>query len=151
MQTVSREAQIAHDVFVAVFIGVAADFSEGVSVAEVFIRLCIAKIERLDAQVFERKDFAFFADAVVIEVAPDAEFAKGAVGVIQLAVAVVVQISGSFKAVRGGLAIFEQGVVAKDFAAVVDFAVAVAVIHQDAVIAVYPAGGSADTKTFMVE
>ena len=78
VQMVSREAQIAHDVFVAVFIGVAADFSEGVAVAKVFIRLCIAKIERLDAQVFERKDFACFADAVVIEVAPDAEFAKGA-------------------------------------------------------------------------
>ena len=151
VKAVGGKAQIAHDVFVAVFIGVAADFSEGVAVAEVFIRLCIAKIERLDAQVFERKDFACFADAVVIEVAPDAEFAEGAVGGIQLAVAVVVQISGSFKAVRGGLAIFEQGVVAKDFAAVVDFAVAVAVIHQDAVVAVHPAGGGADTVTLMVK
>ena len=90
VQTVSREAQIAHDVFVAVFIGVTADFGEGVAVAEVFIRLCIAKIERFDAQVFERKDFAFFTDAVVIEVAPDAEFAEGAVGGIHFAVAVVV-------------------------------------------------------------
>ena len=151
VQTVSREAQIAHDMFVAVFIGVTADFGESVAVAEVFIRLCIAKIERLDAQVFERKDFAFFADAVVIEVAPNAEFAEGAVGGIQLAVAVVVQISGSFKAVRGSLAIFEQGVVAEDFAAVVNFAVAVAVIHQDTVVTVYPAGGSADTETLVVE
>jgi len=32
VQTVSGEAQIAHDVFVAVFIGVAADFGEGVAV-----------------------------------------------------------------------------------------------------------------------
>ena len=78
VQTVSGEVQVAHDVLVAVFIGVAADFGQGVAVAEVFVRLCIAKIERFDAQVFERKDFAFFADAVVIEVAPDAEFAKGA-------------------------------------------------------------------------
>ena len=78
VQTVSGEVQVAHDVLVAVFIGVAADFGQGVAVAEVFVRLCIAKIERFDAQVFERKDFAFFADAVVVEVAPDAEFAKGA-------------------------------------------------------------------------
>ena len=39
----------------------------------------------------------------------------------------------------------------KEFAAVVDFAVAVTVIHQNAVVAVYPAGSSADAVTLMVK
>ena len=151
VKTVGGKAQIAHDVFIAVLIGVAADFGEGVAVVEVFIRLCVAEVERLDAQVFERKDFTFFADAVVIEVAPDAEFTEGAVGCVHFAVAVVIQLSQGGKAMRSGLAVFKRGVVAKDFAAIADFAIAVAVMHQKAVVAVHPAGGSADAVTLMVK
>ena len=151
VKAVGSKAQIAHDVFVAVFIGVAADFGEGVAVVEVFIRLCVAKIERLDAQVFERKDFACFADAVVVEVAPDAEFTEGFVGSVHFAVAVVVQFSQGGKAMRSGLAVFKRGVIAKDFAAIADFAIAVAVMHQKAVVAVHPAGGGADAESLMVK
>ncbi len=87
----------------------------------------------------------------MIEIAPNAEFVEGTVGGIHFAIAVFIQFGQCSKAMCGGRAVFEQGIVAKEFAAVVDFAVAVAVVHQNAVIAVHPAGSGADAEPLVVE
>ena len=151
VETVGGKLQIAHDVFVAVCVGVAADFGQRIAVAQVLVGIFIGEVERLYTHVFQGRNLSLFADAVVIEVAPDAEFLESAVGSIHFAVAVFIQFGQCGKAMCGGRTVFEQGIVAKEFAAVVDFAVAVTVIHQNAVVAVYPAGSSADAVTLMVK
>ena len=105
----------------------------------------------MHAYVFQGRNLSLFADAVVIEVAPNAEFIKDAVGSIHFAIAVFIQFGQGGKTMRGGCAVFEQGVVAEKLAAVVDFAVAIAVIHQNTVVAVHPASPGADATAFVIE
>ena len=151
VEAVSGKLQIAHYVFVAVGVGVAADFGQRIVVAQILVSIFIGEVERLYTHVFQGRNLSLFADAVVIEVAPDAEFIEDAVGSIHFAIAVFIQFGQCGKAMCSGRAVFEQGIVAKEFTAVVDFAVAVTVIHQNAVVAVHPTGPGMDTAAFVVE
>ena len=91
------------------------------------------------------------ADAVLIAVAPDSQVGKGTVSGIYFAVAIVIQFCQRLIAVGGTFAIFKEGVVAEEFAAVIDDAVTIAVIDEEAVILAYPTGGSADAVLVMVK
>ena len=91
------------------------------------------------------------ADAVLIEIAPDTQVSESAVGRIHLAVAVVIEFFQCLIAVGGALAVFEQGVVTEQFAAVIDDAVAIAVMDEQTVVLADPTGGSADAVLVMVK
>ena len=91
------------------------------------------------------------ADAVLIEIAPDTQVSESAVGSIHLAVAVVVEFFQCLIAVGGTFAIFEQGVVTKKLAAIIDDAITIAVMDEQTVVLADPAGSSADTILVVVK
>ena len=90
-------------------------------------------------------------DTVLIDVAPNAQFFECGVFCVYHFVAVAVQIGQSGKAMLCGTAVFEFGVVAEKFRAVVDDAVSVDVAHQQSVVGGYPARGGSDTAARVVK
>ena len=148
---IGGEVEIAHLFFVAVAVGVSAFFGEGVAVAQVAVAVLVSEIKRLDLRFFESEQFAFLADAVLIEIAPDTQVSESAVGRIHLAVAVVIEFGQRLIAVGGALAVFEQGVVAEKFAAVIDDTIAIVVINEQAVILVYPTSRGTNAVITMVK
>ena len=151
MERVGGEIEVAHLFFVAVAVGVSAFFGKAVAVAQVAVGIFVGEVECLDLGLIEGEQLAFLADAVLIQVAPDAQLGKGTIGGIDLAVAVIIEIGQRLIAIGGALAILEQGVVAEQFAAVIDDAIAIAVIDEETVILADPAGGSTDTVIAVVK
>ena len=151
VEMIGSEIEVAHLFFVAVAVGVSTFFGEAVAVAQIAVGIFIGEVECLDLCLVEGEQFAFLADAVLIEVTPNAQLGKGAVGSIYFAVAVFIQICQCLIAVGGVLAVFEQGVVAEQLAAVIDDAIAIAVINEETVVLAYPTGGSADAVLVMVK
>ena len=151
VEMIGGEVEVAHLFFVTVAVGVGTFFGEAVAVAQVAVGILVGEIERLDLGLIEGEQFAFLADAILVEVAPDAQLGKGAISGIYLAVTVVIEIGQRLIAVGGTLAILEQGVVAEQLAAVIDDAVAIAVINEETVILADPAGGSTDTVIAVVK
>ena len=151
VEVVGGEVEIAHLFFVAVAVGVSAFFGETVAVAQIAVGILVGEVECLDPGFFEGEQFAFLADTVLVEVTPNAQLGKGAIGSIYFTVAVIIQIGQCLIAVGGTLAVFEQGVVAEKLAAVIDDAVAIAVINEETVVLAYPTGGSADAVLVMVK
>ena len=90
-------------------------------------------------------------DTVLIDVAPNAQFFECGVFCVYHFVTVAVQIGQSGKAMLCGTAVFEFGVIAEKFRAVVDDTVSVDVTHQQSVIGGYPARGSSNATAHMVE
>ena len=90
-------------------------------------------------------------DTVLIDVAPNAQFFECGVFCVYHFVAVAVQIGQSGKAMLCGTAVFEFGVVAEKFRAVVDDAVSVDVAHQQSVVGGYPARGGSDPAARVVK
>ena len=151
VEMVGSEIEIAHLFFVAVAVGVSAFFGETVAVAQIAVAALIGEVERLDLCLIEGEQLAFLADAILVEVAPDAQLGEGAIGRIHLAVAVVIKIGQGLIAVGGALAVFQRGVVAEQLAAVIDGAVAITVINEETVVLAYPAGSSADTILVVIK
>ena len=151
VEMVGSEIEIAHLFFVAVAVGVSAFFGETVAVAQIAVAALIGEIERFHFRLVEGEQLALLADAVLVEVAPDAQVGKGAIGGIYFAIAVIIKIGQCLIAISGALAILEQGVVAEQLAAVIDDAVAIAVINKQAVVLAYPAGGGADAVLVVVK
>ena len=151
VEVVGGEIEVAHLFFVAVAVGVSAFFGEAVAVAQIAVGILVGEVERLDLGFFEGEQFAFLTNAILVEIAPNAQLGKGAVGGIYFAVAVVIQFGQCLIAIGGTLAVFEQGVVAKKLAAVIDDAVAIAVINEETIVLAYPAGGGADAVIAVVK
>ena len=151
VEVVSSENQIPHLSFVAIAVDVSTFFDECVAIAKIVVTFSVDKIERFNLSFVEGQQLAFLTDTVLIEVAPNAQVGKGTVGGIHLAIAVVIKISQCLIAAGGALTVFEQGVVTKEFAAVIDGAIAIAVIHEQAVVLADPAGSGADAVLVVVK
>ena len=91
------------------------------------------------------------ADAVLIEITPDAQVNKSIICSVHLAVTVFIKFFQRLIAVGGALAVFEQGVVAEKLAAVIDDSVAIAVINEETVVLAYPTGGGANAVFVVVK
>ena len=93
VEMVGGEVEIAHLFFVTVAVGIGTFFGEAVAVAQIAVAVFMGEVECLDLGLIEGEQLAFLADAVLIQVAPDAQLGKGAVGGIYFAVAVVIEFS----------------------------------------------------------
>ena len=151
MERVGGEIEVAHLFFVAVAVGVSAFFGEAVAVAQIAVGILVGEVERLDLCLIEGEQLAFLADAILVEVAPDAQVGKGAIGGIYFAIAVIIKIGQCLIAIGGTFAVFERGVVAEQLTTVIDDAIAIAVINEQTVILAYPAGSSTDTVLVVVK
>ena len=143
--------QVAHLFFFAIGGEVVAALRQGVAVAEVAVGVLVVEVERLYLGVLQGEQFVALADAVLVCIAPNAQMGKDAVILINAAIAVVVVFGQGFIAVGGTFAVFEQGVVAEEFAAMVDGTVLIAIEYQKAVCAFHPAGGGADAFAGVIE
>ena len=151
VEMIGGEVEIAHLFFVTVAVGIGTFFGEAVTVAQIAVGILVGEVECLDLGLIEGEQLAFLADAVLIQVAPDAQLGKSAVGGIYLAVTVVIEIGQCLITIGSTFAIFKEGVVAEKLAAVIDDAVAIAVINEETVILADPAGGSTDTVIAVVK
>ena len=99
----------------------------------------------------EGLQLARLADAVLVQVAPDAQ--AGVLGVIgiEFAIRVGVKLRQRGKAVGRFLAIGQEGFIAEEFGSCVDQAVAVEVAHQHAVVRASPGGAGLDGVAVGVE
>ena len=151
VEMVGGKIEVAHLFFVAVAVGIAAFFGETVAVAQIAVAALVGEVERLDLGFFKGEQFAFLADAILVEIAPNAQLGKGTIGGIYFAVAIVIQFCQRLIAVGGAFAVFQRGIVAKQLAAIIDDTVAIAVINEEAVVLAYPASSGADTVIAMVK
>ena len=151
MERVGGEIEVAHLFFVAVAVGVSAFFGEAVAVAQIAVGILVGEVERLDLGFVESKQLAFLADAILVEVAPDAQVGKGAIGGIYFAIAVIIKIGQCLIAIGGTFAVFEQGVIAEKLAAVIDDAIAIAVINEETIILADPAGSETDAVFVVIK
>ena len=151
MERVGGEIEVAHLFFVAVAVGVSAFFGEAVAVAQIAVGILVGEVERLDLCLIEGEQLAFLADAILVEVAPDAQVGKGAIGGIYFAIAVIIKIGQCLIAIGGTFAVFEQGVIAEKLAAVIDDAIAIAVINEETIILADPAGSETDAVFVVIK
>ena len=91
------------------------------------------------------------ADAVLVQIAPDAQVGKGAVCCRDFAVLVGVQVFDCVKTIGGQLPVALERVHAKELTARVDGAVAIAIEHQPAVIRLDPTGTGLHAIGIVVE
>ena len=179
VKRVAAQVQVARAQVDAVHVGGAAVHTgdhcgagDGVAVAQVGVARGGVERNRSDTRCCQRLQFSGLADAVAVQVAPDAHVGKLRVAGVEDAVAMAgradgavagVQASQGLKAVggiarhgdgRAGVAVggdVDQRVHAKQLAAGIDGAVAVAVQHQPGVVGAQPAGAGADAVGIVVE
>ena len=72
-QRIVGQQQIAHLVGLAVGGGVAAFLRQRVAVAQIAVGVAERGVERLHLGLLQREQLAFLADAVLIEIAPNAQ------------------------------------------------------------------------------
>ncbi|MDZ4074027.1 MAG: hypothetical protein U1E04_04650 [Hylemonella sp.] len=109
------------------------------------------QVDAGDAQGVQGLELTLLAHAVLVQVAPNAQFRVGGVGDGDLTVGITVERTESGKAVGGGLAVGQQGLVAEEFAAGVDGAVAIQIANEHAVVGADPLGAGADAVGIVVE
>ena len=179
VKRVAAQVQVACAQVDAVHVGGAAVHTgdhcgagDGVAVAQVGVARGGVERNRSDTRCCQRLQFSGLADAVAVQVAPDAHVGKLRVAGVEDAVAMAgradgavagVQASQGLKAIggvsrhgdgRAGVAVggdVDQRVHAKQLAAGIDGAVAVAVQHQPGVVGAQPAGAGADAVGIVVE
>ncbi len=120
-----------------------------------------AQFDVLHAVGGEGAEFVGLADAVLIEVAPNAHAAEGGVFVVEYAIArsgqyaidetAFVEVGQGGKAVAGFLAVGQYRFIAEEFRAGVDAAIAVAIPHQQAIVRTGPGGAGFDEVAIGVE
>ena len=109
----------------AVGFDVVAEVGDLVAVRQGLVVGGLAGLEGGDAVLFQAGEFVRLADAVLVEVAPDAQLLPVFVLGVDEAVMVGVFLGEGVKAVSGGAAVGQRGGFAKEFAPGVDDAVAV--------------------------
>ena len=148
---IGGEVEIAHLFFVTVAVGIGTFFGEAVTVAQIAVGILVGEVECLDLGLIEGEQLAFLADAVLIQVAPDAQLGKGAVGSIYFAVTVFIKLGQCLITIGSAFAIFKEGVVAEKLTTVIDDTIAIAVINEQAVILVYPTSRGTNAVITMVK
>ena len=151
VQMVGIQQQIAHTALAAVGSGVAAALCQRIAVAEVSVGVLMGEVEGGDIKLRQGKQFAFLADAVLVQIAPHAQALENGILRINDAVLVGIVLRQRGIAVFGRAAVGEQGVVAEQLATVVDAAVAVQIQGQQPVVGRHPAAGGADAVAVVVE
>ncbi|WP_265283001.1 hypothetical protein [Verminephrobacter aporrectodeae] len=91
------------------------------------------------------------ADAILVQVTPDAQVGKNAVCRIDLAVVIGIQVFECVKAVGCQLAIALERVHTKEFATRIDRAIAISVQHQPAVVGFDPSSAGFDAIGVVIE
>jgi hypothetical protein len=112
---------------------------------------CPGGTEGNDSLRGQGEQLVALADAVLIEVAPEAQIGKVRVERIDLTVVVAVFLRERGKAVGGSAACDKRSGIAKKFVPVVDGAVAVAIENEEGVIAGHPAGGGLHAIAIVIE
>ncbi|MNP04998.1 hypothetical protein D3C76_969380 [compost metagenome] len=116
--------------------------------AETFDMVVIAQIDclairtgadALDAQFLQSKQLTGLTDTVTIQIAPYTQVSPDSIAGIQLAVGIAISILHGLEAVLGLAAIGRQGILAEQFTATVDGAIAIAIQHQQAIVGLDPA------------
>ena len=120
--------------------GVAAKLLVGVAVGVNGGAGGVADIDALCPGGFQHQELARIGATVAIGVFPDFKGGEGGVVLIQLAVAVGVQLRQRLEAIPRLAPVGEQGLRAEEFAAGVDQSVAIEIAHQQAVVGGNPAG-----------
>ncbi len=105
----------------------------------------------MHAGICQRQQFGACGHRVAVAVPPHAQLRIGGVGGVDPAVVVAVQVGQRGEAVGRPGAAGQNGVVAEQFAAIVDLAVAVPVPHQQAVVLAGPASGFREAVAVVVE
>ncbi len=155
-QQAARDFRHAAHALAAVHAREAAAPGLGVAVAQVDAAALALDVEARDAQVGQRVQLARLADAVLVHVLPDPQLAIGRVRRVDHAIAVAVLPCQGFVAVGiehalARLRPLAQRLVAEQLATRIDQAVAVAVQHHDAVVALDPARGVPGAIAVVVE
>ncbi|EXI67206.1 MAG: hypothetical protein AW08_02310 [Candidatus Accumulibacter adjunctus] len=108
-------------------------------------------LEGGDALRGEREEFVRLADAVLVEVAPEAQAVPVGVGGADQAILVRVFLGECGEAIGGETASIQGRRIAEEFPAGVDGAVAVPVENEEGVVRLDPAGRGLDTVGVVVE
>ena len=117
----------------------AAKLAVAVAVFVCDVPFVIFQINGFNAGAVQIQQFAFVGIAVLVGIAPNLELLPHGITGIDFTVAVTIVLFERFKAVFGTTAVGEQGLVAEQFAAVIDLAVAVQIQSQQTVIRRRPA------------
>ena len=129
------EAAVAHELGVGVFDG----------------RCGGGQLDADHATVDQGLEFGGLADAVLVQITPDAHGGELGVGGAEEAVVVAVEVAQSGEAVGGLLPAGQHGFVAEQLGAVVDDAVGVTVKHDEAVVSARPGGGCLEAVAVGIE
>ena len=104
-------------------------------------------VDRGDVELAQGGQFVALADAVLVEVAPQAQFGEARIERADLAVGVAVEIAQGVEAVGRALTIALDRRVAEELAPRIDQAVQVAVEDEEAVVGAQPAGRGAGQRS----
>ncbi|MEZ7912510.1 MAG: hypothetical protein QMB55_11855 [Propionivibrio sp.] len=130
---------------------IAAAAVEPGAVGELGRAVFLGEVDLGQAEAGEVLEFAGVRNAVLVEVAPEAEVGVAGVLGVDPAVGVAVEFAQGGVAVSRGLPVGEQGVVAEEFAAGVDRSIAVAVEDEQAVVGLGPRRSGLDAVGVVVE
>ena len=122
-----------------------------VAVAEIGLGGVRGQIDGADVGGGQGAQFIVLADAVLIQVAPDAHIGKARVFGVEDLIVVAVEIAQGVEAVRGFGAVGFHRIDTEQLSTVIDGAVAVAVQHQETVVGIDPAGAGFDAVAVVVE
>jgi hypothetical protein len=120
-------------------------------IAVVGVGCAAGQFDAADTAVLQGFEFAALADAVLVQIAPDAQIGVLGVCGIKLAVGIAVKRSQGGKAVGGLVTIGQNGFVTKEFGARVNLPVAIKVTHQHAVASADPGGAGLDGIAIGIE
>ena len=151
VDVVSSKNKVTHLSFVAIAVDVSTFFDECVAIAKIVVTFSVDKIERFNLSFVEGQQLAFLTDTVLIEVAPNAQLGKSTVSSINLIVAVVIKFCQRLITAGGTFTIFEQGVVAEKFAAIIDDTVTITIIDEQTIVLAYPASGGTDAVFIVIK
>ena len=129
----------------------AAQVGDAVAVVQFLAVAGVGYAQRFDAHVGQREQLAVVGNAVLVEVAPQAQVGKARVGGIDPTVRVGVFLRQRVEAIDRSAAECEGRGVAEQFLPAVDAAVAVAVERQEGVVGLDPARQRRDARAGGVE
>ena len=148
---VSHLADIAQGGTGAIGPGVRPKIGNLIAIGQHLAIFGLAGVEAGDAGLLQREQFCRLRDAVLVQIAPDAQLGPVRVLTVDLAVLIGVFLSKRGEAI-GGLAAGGQVCgITEEFGAVVDGAVVVAVEDEEAVVGGDPAGAVLRAVAVVVE
>ncbi len=96
-------------------------------------------------------EFAGLGNAVLVAVLPDSDVGELGILRIEDAITIAIEVPEGVEAIGGFLAVGFDGVDPEQLTAVVDLAVAVAVQHEETIVALDPAGAGLQAIAIEVE